>query len=206
MERDDNILFDMNQNEIQYFKNFLRTINSNCDTEQLMKMFMRLNNFGILQKIKTLFWKPKDKIHYDVNFIEINGYYDNLLLSPNYTISFMNNYLKYISIVNPKIVIDEKTFFEFYIKEIEKCIYVPNNIRKNQFIIEHANQIYKAIQEWNNITNNSKNENKLEDLNWNTKYSGEEWLFGIPINKKNSKNFNEFMLNGWSFMETNDGN
>lgn len=206
MEKDDNILFDMNPNEIQYFKNFLKTINPDHDTEQLLKMFMKWNNFGILQKIKTLFWKEKEKIPFDVNFIEINGEYENLLLSPSYTISFKNNYLKYISVINPKILIDEKTFFEFYISEIEKCIYVPNKIRQNSFILEHAKQIYKAIQTWNEITNNSKNEDKLEDLNWNIEYLGEEWLFGIPISKKNSKNFNEFMLSGWSFLESNEEN
>lgn len=206
MEKDDNILFDMNPNEIQYFKNFLKTINPDHDTEQLLKMFMKWNNFGILQKIKTLFWKEKEKIPFDVNFIEINGKYENLLLSPSYTISFKNNYLKYISVINPKILIDEKTFFEFYISEIEKCIYVPNKIRQNSFILEHAKQIYKAIETWNEITNNSKNEDKLEDLNWNIEYLGEEWLFGIPINKKNSKNFNEFMLSGWSFLESNEEN
>lgn len=204
MERDDNILFDMNQNEIQYLKNFLKNINPECDTDQLLKMFMRWNNFGIVQKIKTLFWRPKNKIHFDVNYIEINNAYGNFLLSPNYTISFKNNYLKYISIINPKISVDEKTFFEFYIKEIEKCIYVPNKIRENDFIIEHCKQIYKAIQTWNSITNNSKNEQKLEDLNWNIEYLGENWLFGIPISEKNSKNFNEFMLGAWSFLESND--
>lgn len=203
MEKNDNILFDLNQNEIRYFKNFLKTINPNCDTDQLIKTFMKCNNYGILQKIKTLFRKPNNKIQFDVDYIEINGDYENLLLSPNYTISFKNNYLKYISIINPKISINEKTFFEFYINEIEKCIYVPNKIRENTFITAHAKQIYNAISVWNDITNNSKNENKLEDLNWNINYLGEEWLFGIPINKKNSKNFNEFMFNGWAFLEAN---
>lgn len=202
MERDDNIIFELNQNELMYFKNFLKTINPECNVEQLMKTFMRSNNFSIVQKIKTLFWRSRNKIHFDVNYIEINNFNENYLLSPNYTISFKNNYLKYIAVINPKIFVNEKTFFEFYITQIEKCIYLPNKLRDNNFIVEHCKQIYTALQTWNIMTNNNKNEDKLEDLNWDIDYFGEKWLFGIPINEKNSKNFNEFMLDAWIYFES----
>jgi hypothetical protein len=201
MEKDDNILLELNQFELIYFKTFLKTINPECNIEQLMKSFMHSNNFSIVQKIKTLFWRPRNKIHFDVNYIEINNFDENYLLSPNYTISFKNNYLKYIASINPKISISEKAFFEFYITEIERCIYIPHKLRENNFIIEHGKQIYNALKTWNDITNNKENKNRLDDLNWNIEYFGEKWLFGIPISEKNSKNFNEFMLNAWIFFE-----
>ncbi len=206
---DDNIIFDLSQRELDYFKGVLKLINPTANVEILLNIFQRCSNFNMIERIKTLIWKPDRKVAYDVDYIDLTSPDRVPLLSPNYTLSFKNNYLKYIAGVNPKCLFDKTEFKKFYCKKIEECIF-DSKILESYFVNDHFELIYSALVKWAELLNRTsesvkkddkKPKNDFEKLNWYYTLNGVDMLFGIPISILNSKHFNDFLIMMWSTVE-----
>lgn len=204
---EENILYELNTDEIEYFKKVIHLINPGADVEKLMVYFQQSHNQAIVDKMKTLIWRSEGKVPFDVDYIDLITY-RSPILSPNYTLTFSNNYLKYIALVNPQQLFNKKAFNKFYLKQLKNCIF-DDDLVDGYFIKDNFEQIYLAIETWTglNKTWTGLNEIKddkpksMEELNWNFNVDGIDMLFGIPINQKNSKHFNDFMLDMWIFIE-----
>lgn len=197
---DENILYELNASELEYFKKVLYLINPETNIEKTMAYFQKCNNYAIVEKIKTLIWRPEKKVPFDVDYIDLTT--DRFpILSPNYTLTFTDNYLKYIALVNPQQLFDKKAFEEFYLKQLKNCIF-DEKILKGYFIKDNFEKIYLAMKTWIELLEIKDDKPKsMEELNWNFNLEGIDMLFGIPINQKNSKHFNDFMLDMWIFVE-----
>lgn len=197
---DENILYELNVSELEYFKKVLYLINPETNIEKIMTYFQKYNNYAIIEKIKTLIWRSEKKVPFDVDYIDLTTD-RSPILSPNYTLTSTDNYLKYIALVNPQQLFDKKAFEEFYLKQLKNCIF-NEKILKGYFIKDNFEKIYLAMKTWIEL-NEIKDDNpkSMEELNWNFNLEGIDMLFGIPINQKNSKHFNNFMIDMWIFIE-----
>lgn len=197
---EENILYELNTDEVEYFKKVIHLINPGADIEKLMVYFQQSHNHAIIDKIKTLIWRSESKIPFDVDYIDLTTN-RSLILSPNFTLTFLNNYLKYIALVNPQQLFNKKAFHEFYLKQLKNCIF-DDDLLDGYFIKDNFEQIYLALETWigfNEIKNDKPK--SMEELDWNLNVDEIDMLFGIPINQKNSKHFNDFMLEMWIFIE-----
>ena len=191
-------LLDLSLDEIHYFKNYLKTLNSKfLDRNILDSYFEKLCLKSFNDVCKSI------KYNVEIKNIDDNGSLDifnpscDIKLSPDYETNNKSDYVKFVS---------RLIFFKFGQKLVFKNFDVENFEKTFKLTVLYPDTLTKHFEKIININNLFNNVNlPSKDINISDDFyfcdDFETWL-GIPISKNNSKEFNQLMLDIWLFIET----
>lgn len=198
IKMNENILLKLNNQDLQYFKNYIHYLNKKINIDNFIGDCERTSNKNIITKIKTLLWSDNKIYDYNEPFLNLQ-HFEPMILSPNFKFSYRNYYLKFIGLVSPGKNIKINDFKRFYWKELRELIQ-DKVLLESEVLKDHLERLTSALEYWQKFV--LIEEKNIEDLNWNLINGELKLLFGLPISKNNTKDLNEFLLRGFIEIES----